>query len=715
MSLGTILVTVISGISSQRENAALIDAAGRQRMLNQRFIKEILIEADQPGKAGEPALSNKTKALFTNTLNTLTNGGTLIVNPAAGIKIEIDGATDSNLLAILKKNEQLRIQLHAAGQNYIDSKISGSNDVPVERLQDLGTQLHTQANAAVKAYVAQSNIIINSLIKRCILISIIAGIISTIATILIIRNITQPISQCSEALKRASTGNLTLLPDIKRSDEFGRIVKDLNTTLEAVSNAVGSDHVDWHDIGTVLTDLRADLQGTRAIVTQAPAPMLMVDTYGKVTYINPSAEKQIEQLVANNAFLHPLRVGDKLTKASQCMQHLESRTIDHTQLPYSVVVDFGTEQLSIDANALTDDNSKPMGSLISWNRVTEQIKRKAKLKAIEKLEKEKNTELTTLIQQLNIVLEAASKGNLNHTVPTGNEDEFNKIAKSVNELLGYLRRDFQKIYTNSIDLANAANMLSKSSHELNTHALATRENSLTVSHENEGVSEFMTTAASATEQMSASIKEISGNTESANDVASEAIDIANRATNTVQALFKSSTDIGNVLKFINSIAEQTNLLALNATIEAARAGDAGKGFAVVANEVKDLAKQTANATVEIAERIGSIQTDSSSAVSSIDEINNIIAKIAGFQTTIAAALEQQTTVSRELSQTVLRTADSGVKMHERITELLDSSVNSMQSVEDTKAATDNIVDHSQSLVQLLNNYSFREDKTQSLG
>ena len=73
--------------------------------------------------------------------------------------------------------------------------------------------------------------------------------------------------------------------------------------------------------------------------------------------------------------------------------------------------------------------------------------------------------------------------------------------------------------------------------------------------------------------------------------------------------------ISKVTEVITEISEQTNLLALNATIEAARAGEAGKGFAVVANEIKELAKQTAEATKEIKTKIEGIQTSTSDIVS----------------------------------------------------------------------------------------------------
>jgi methyl-accepting chemotaxis protein len=120
----------------------------------------------------------------------------------------------------------------------------------------------------------------------------------------------------------------------------------------------------------------------------------------------------------------------------------------------------------------------------------------------------------------------------------------------------------------------------------------------------------------------------------------------------VNKLGQSSIEIGKVIKVITAIAGQTNLLALNATIEAARAGDAGRGFAVVANEVKELAKQTANATEDISQRIEAIQTDTKAAVQAITQITDIINQINDFQSTIASAIEEQTATTNEISRNI---------------------------------------------------------------
>ena len=133
-----------------------------------------------------------------------------------------------------------------------------------------------------------------------------------------------------------------------------------------------------------------------------------------------------------------------------------------------------------------------------------------------------------------------------------------------------------------------------------------------------------------------------------------AVSEAERTVTTMTELGNAATRIGEVVGLIQAIAGQTNLLALNATIEAARAGESGKGFAVVASEVKSLAAQTAKATEEIAEQIGSIQSAAADAAQAIEQVNAIIRDMSGIATTVAATVDQQNSAVASIAQGVNR-------------------------------------------------------------
>ncbi len=159
-------------------------------------------------------------------------------------------------------------------------------------------------------------------------------------------------------------------------------------------------------------------------------------------------------------------------------------------------------------------------------------------------------------------------------------------------------------------------------------------------------------AATAAEEMSKSIAEISRRLVRTTGIVRIAVSEAQSTNGQIAGLAQAARKIGDVVKLIRDIAGHTNLLALNATIEAARAGEAGKGFAVVASEVKSLAVQTAKATEDVAGQIAAVQELTAAAVAAIGRIAERMEEINEDTSSVAASVHQQDAATGEISHNV---------------------------------------------------------------
>lgn len=216
-----------------------------------------------------------------------------------------------------------------------------------------------------------------------------------------------------------------------------------------------------------------------------------------------------------------------------------------------------------------------------------------------------------------------------------------------------LKKMIVSVQETATALSAASSELTATATQMSSTATRTNQESQSAAAAAEEVAVGVQTVATNMEEMVASIKEIARSANESSMMAKTTLSRANDTNKTIAKLGASSQEIGDVIKVISSIAQQTNLLALNATIEAARAGEAGRGFAVVANEVKELAKQTAKATSDITNKIGAIQSDTSSAVEAIGGISEAVEKLNGISGVIAAAVEEQTATTNEVSRVVV--------------------------------------------------------------
>ena len=195
------------------------------------------------------------------------------------------------------------------------------------------------------------------------------------------------------------------------------------------------------------------------------------------------------------------------------------------------------------------------------------------------------------------------------------------------------------------------------------------------------------TAAIAADELTGSIGEIGRQLALTTDIVRAAVGEAKGTNEQIAALAQAAQKIGDVIKLIRTIAGQTNLLALNATIEAARAGEAGKGFAVVAAEVKSLAVQTAKATEDISQLIGSVQTATSGAVAAIGRIASRMQEIDSCATAVSSAVEEQNAATAEISQNVTGAADGAKLVVSVLNDVAGAATDTRQSAENVLSAS----------------------------
>ncbi|MCB9230004.1 MAG: hypothetical protein H6618_10385 [Deltaproteobacteria bacterium] len=491
-----------------------------------------------------------------------------------------------------------------------------------------------------------------------------------------------------------------------------------------------------------------------SLLDNAPVNIMYCNRDLDIIYVNKTSLTTLEKI---QAFL-PVPVdqvlGSNIDIFHKNPSHQRKMLANDKNFPHKALITVGDETLELLVNAVYREG-KYVGTMVTWDIVTERLKQEDEITRVQQMIENAPINIMMAGTDYNIVyMNPQSRKTLTqiqHLLPipvdkiVGSsidvfhknpahqrkllKDDSNlphnakiKLADETLDLMATAIYDKKGDYVGIMvtwsvitekvrlvqNLSEAATQLAAAAEQLRATASQMSENSDSTTSQAssaasaaEEVSKGVESVAANTEEMNASIKEISRSVNESSKQTGLTKKQTDATNKMIEQLGSSSQEIGNVIKVISSIAQQTNLLALNATIEAARAGDAGKGFAVVANEVKELAKQTANATEEITQKIGNIQSDTSGAVDAIRSISESIDKLNGIATSIAASVEEQMSTTNEVSR-IVQESNQGVRsITENVKEVSMAAQNTSEGSLQLVEAANGLLDLSERMQALV--------------
>jgi PAS domain S-box-containing protein len=438
---------------------------------------------------------------------------------------------------------------------------------------------------------------------------------------------------------------------------------------------------------------------TKNMLTNMAASITFADANNIISYVNPSAENLLRKV---EQFL-PVRanqiLGQSIDVFHKNPHHQRQLVANKQNFPFKGTIQIGPEYFVLNASRIVDDKGQFLGTLVSWDHVTERVVSEKQILDNNERERRQTEELR---QKVAIVLEnvnAIAEGNFDSIVPDLGTDAVGQVGTALNQAIVAINDAMKEVRQVSGTVSSAAEQLTSASREISSGA-QTQASSLEET-------------ASSLEEITSTVKQNTDNAQQARqlavgsrDVAEKGGEVVGEAVKAMCEINQSSKKIADIITTIDEIAFQTNLLALNAAVEAARAGEQGRGFAVVASEVRNLAQRSASAAKEIKNLIQDsvrkveVGTDLvNRSGSSLNDIVNSVKRVTDIVAEIAAASKEQLTGIEQVNK--------AVSQMDRITQ------SNAAQTEEMSGTADSLLSHARQLGDLVLRFKLSGGQSES--